>query len=316
MPAAQAFMAAARQNKAWEMHGKMFANQTALNAADLDRYAQEIGLNIPRYKKDFDDPKLKDQIKADQTLAGSVGADGTPTFFINGRQLVGAEPFASFKAIIDDEIKKADELLKKGTKPEDLYTKLSEQNAAAAPAAPVAAPAEKVDIDSGDAPAKGPKSAAVTIVEFSDFQCPYCSKVVPALKQVEEAYKNKVRIAFKHLPLSMHPFAQGAAEASMAAHDQGKFWEMHDKLFANQGQLDRPSLDRYAQDLGLNMPRFKAALDSGKFKDRVQRDAADASKVGVSATPTLFVNGKKMEGAQPFEQLKVAIDQELAAKHK
>jgi protein-disulfide isomerase len=319
MPAAQAFLAAARQNKAWEMHGKMFANQTALGGTELDKYAQEIGLNMPRFKKDFDDPKIKDEIKSDQALASSVGADGTPTFFLNGRQLVGAEPFASFKAIIDEEIKKADDLLKKGTKPEDLYAKLSAQNAASAPAPAAAAapaPAEKIDIDPGDAPSKGPKNAPVTIVEFSDFQCPFCSRVVPTLKQIEDTYKTKVRISFKNLPLPMHQFAQSAAEASLAAHDQGKFWEMHDKLFANQQQLDRASLERYAQELGLNMARFKAALDSGKFKDRVQKDSADASKIGVSATPTLFVNGKKLEGAQPFEAFKVAIDQELAAKHK
>jgi protein-disulfide isomerase len=316
MPAAQAFMAAARQNKAWEMHGKMFANQRALGQAELDKYAQEIGLNMPRFKKDFGDPKIKEQITSDQALAGSVGANGTPTFFINGRQLVGAEPFAGFKAIIDDEIKKADELLKKGTKPDELYAKLSAQNAASAPAAAPAAPAEKVDVDPGDAPSKGPKNAPVTIVAFSDFQCPFCSQVVPTLKQIEDTYKTKVRIAFKNLALPMHPFAQSAAEAALAAHDQGKFWEMHDKLFANQQQLDRPSLDKYAQELGLNMARFKAALDSGKFKDRVQKDAADAAKVGANATPTLFVNGKKLEGAQPFAIFKTAIDQELAAKHK
>jgi protein-disulfide isomerase len=320
MPAAQAFMAAARQNKAWEMHAKMFANQTALTQSDLDKYAQEIGLNMARFKKDLDDPKIKDLIKQDQQLASQVGADGTPTFFINGRQLVGAEPFTSFKAIIDEEIKKADDLLKKGTRPDDLYNKLVDQNVAAAPAAPAAAaaapppPAEKVDISPGDAPMKGPRNAPVTIVEFSDFQCPFCSRVVPTLKQIEDTYKGKVRVAFKNLPLPMHQNAQPAAEAAMAAHEQGKFWEMHDKLFANQQQLDRASLEKYAEELGLNMGKFKAALDSGKFRDRVQKDAAEANKVGVSATPTLFVNGQRLEGAQPFEQFKTAIDKELAKK--
>jgi|tagenome__1003787_1003787.scaffolds.fasta_scaffold20929341_3 protein-disulfide isomerase len=321
MPAALAFMAAARQGKGWEMHDKMFANQTALSQADLDKYAQEIGLNMARFKKDLGDPKIQDEIKADQALASSVGADGTPTFFINGRQLVGAEPFPNFKTIIDDEVKKADELLKKGTKPDQLYTKLNDQNVAAAPVAPAAAaaapaPAEKVDIAIGDAPVKGPANAPVTIVEFSDFQCPFCSRVVPTLKQIEDTYKGKVKVAFKNFPLDFHQYAQTAAEASMAAHEQGKFWEMHDKLFANQQQLDRASLDRYAQELGLNMARFKAALDSGKFRERVKKDQAEASKVGVGATPTLFVNGHKLEGAQPFEAFKTEIDKGLAGKGK
>jgi protein-disulfide isomerase len=326
MGAAQAFLAADRQGKAWEMHGKMFAHQTALGREDLDKYAQEIGLNMARFKKDFDDPKIQALIKSDQTLANSVGADGTPTFFINGRQIVGAESFATFKAIIDDEIKKADELLKKGTRPDQLYGKLSDQNVAAAPAAPAPAPAaaaeaapppdEKVDVAAGDAPSKGPKNAPVTIIEFSDFQCPYCSRVVPVLKEIHDAYGDKVRVAFKHLPLDMHPFAQTAAEAAMAANEQGKFWEMHDKLFANQQQLDRLSLDKYAADVGLNVPRFKAALDSGKYRERVKQDAAEAAKLGISGTPTLFVNGHKLVGAQPFPMFKTAIDKELAAKGK
>jgi protein-disulfide isomerase len=312
MGAAQAFMAAARQNKAWEMHDKMFANQQALAPTDLERYAQELGLNMARYKKDFDDPKIKTAIAADQALAGSVGANGTPTFMINGREVVGAQPFPTFKAVIDEEIKKADELLKKGTKPEDLYTKLMEQAAAAPPPAPGPAPGEKVDVSPGDAPSRGPKNAPVTIVAFSDFQCPFCSRVLPTVKQVEDTYKGKVRLAFKQLPLPFHPNAEIAAQASLAAHEQGKFWEMHDKMFANQQSLDRPNLERYAEELKLNMPRFKAALDSGKYKEKVQKDAADGNKIGATGTPTFFVNGIKVEGAVPFENFKTVIDAELA----
>src|SRR6185436_4635378 len=186
--AAQAFLAAHRQNKAWEMHDKMFANQQALSEADLEKYAQEIGLNMCKFKKYFADPKLKEQIQSDQALANSVGANGTPTFMINGREVVGAQPFAAFQTVIDEEIKKADALLKSGTKIEDVYTKLMEQAAAAPPPAAAAAPApaEKQDITVGDAPVKGKKNAPVTIVEWSDFQCPFCSRVVPTVKQIED----------------------------------------------------------------------------------------------------------------------------------
>jgi len=316
--AARAFLAANRQGKAWEMHDKLFANQQALDPANLEKFAQEIGLNVARFKKDFEDPKTKEQVASDQALANSVGANGTPTFMINGRELVGAQPFPAFQTIIDEEIKKADELLKKGTKLEDVYTKLMEQAAAAPPPAAAAAaappPAEKQDIAVGDAPTKGPKSAPVTIVEWSEFQCPFCSRVLPTLKQIETTYKDKVRFAFKHQPLPFHNNAQIAAEASMAAHEQGKFWQMHDKMFENQQALDRPNLEKYAQELGLNMSRFKAALDSGKFKEKVQKDAADGMKVGANGTPTFFINGNKLEGAQPFEQFKSAIDRELAKK--
>jgi protein-disulfide isomerase len=317
MGAAQAFMAAALQGKAWEMHDKLFENNTALEPANLDKYAQDLKLNMAKFKKDFDDPKVKTMIKADSDLGTSVGANGTPTFFINGRELVGAQPFDSFKPIIEEEIKKADELLKKGVKLPDVYTKLMEQAAAApppAPSAPGAAPAkaEKVDIALGDSPVKGPKNAPVTIVEFSDFQCPFCSRVVPTLKQIEDTYKGKVRIAFKNLPLPFHNNAQTAAEAALAAHEQGKFWEMHDKLFANQQALDRPNLEKYAGELGLDVGKFKAALDSGKYKDKVQKDAALGGTVGATGTPTLFVNGRSVVGAQPFDSFKTIIDDELS----
>ncbi len=319
-PAAKAFLAAHRQGKAWEMHDKLFANQQALQPADFDKYAQELQLNMARFKKDLADPGIDKQIADDQSLASSVGADGTPTFFINGRELSGAQPVGQFTAMIDEEIKKADALLKQGTKPQDLYDKLVAQNAAAAPApAPAAAaaapaPGAKVDIPIGDSPVKGPRTAPVTVIAFSDFQCPFCSRAVPTIKQIEDTYKGKVRIAFKNLPLPFHNNAQGAAEAALAANEQGKFWEMHDKLFANQQQLDRPSLEKYAQELGLNMTKFKAALDSGKFKKKVEEDSQLGAKVGATGTPTFFVNGRSIVGAQPFDSFKPVIDAELAGK--
>ena len=166
----------------------------------------------------------------------------------------------------------------------------------------------------GDAPAKGPASAPVTVVAFSDFQCPFCSRAVPTLKEIETAYNGKLRIAFKQLPLPFHDKAHLAAEAALAANEQGKFWEYHDKLFANQQALDRPSLEKYAQELGLDMGKFKKALDTGKFKDKVDAEAKEGAAVGATGTPTFFINGTKLVGAQPVETFKAAIDKELKAK--
>ncbi len=313
MEAAQAFQAAHRQGKAWPMHDKMYDNNTALERANLEKYAQDIGLNLAKFKKDIDDPKIKEEIAEQQKLASSVGASGTPTFFINGRQIVGAQPFAEFQKIIDEEIKKADDLVKKGTPLKDVYQKLMEQAAATPPPAPAApeAPAAKVDIKVGDAPVKGPASAKVTVIEFSDFQCPFCGRVNPTLKEIEDQYKGKIKIAFRNLPLPFHDKAHLAAEAALAANDQGKFWAMHDKLFANQQALDRPSLEKYAQELGLNMNKFTAALDSGKFKDKVDSDAKEGAAVGATGTPTFFINGTRLVGAQPADKFKEVIDAEL-----
>jgi protein-disulfide isomerase len=315
MEAAQAFQAAHRQGKAWPMHDKMYDNNTALERANLEKYAQDIGLNMSKFKKDMDDPKIKEEIAEHQKLATSVGASGTPTFFINGRQIVGAQPFPEFQKIIDEEIKKADDLVKKGTPLKDVYQKLMEQAAATpppapAPAAPEAPPA-KVDIKIGDAPVKGPASAKVTVVEFSDFQCPFCGRVNPTLKEIEDQYKGKIKIAFRNLPLPFHDKAHLAAEAALAANEQGKFWAMHDKLFANQQALDRPSLEKYAQEIGLNMNKFTAALDSGKFKDKVDSDAKEGAAVGATGTPTFFINGTRLVGAQPADKFKEVIDAEL-----
>jgi protein-disulfide isomerase len=123
MGAALAFMAANRQGKAWAMHDKMFANNTALTPPDLERYAKEIGLDVAKFTKDVDDAKVKEEVEADKKLGTSLGASGTPTFFINGRQLVGAQPFDKFKEVIEEEIKKADELIKAGTPLADVYKK-------------------------------------------------------------------------------------------------------------------------------------------------------------------------------------------------
>jgi predicted DsbA family dithiol-disulfide isomerase len=170
--AAEATMAAHAQGKFWEMHDKLFANNKALDRPDLDRYAQEIGLNMARFKADMDGHKYKDQIDADAALANKSGASGTPTFFINGRQLVGAQPTEAFVKLIDEELKHADELLKKGVKPEQLYDEILKNLPTAPP--PTAAPApgaEKVDIKAPtDSPFKGPRDAVVTLLEFSDFQ--------------------------------------------------------------------------------------------------------------------------------------------------
>jgi protein-disulfide isomerase len=311
--AARAFQAANRQGKAWQMHDKMFENNTALDRASLEKYAGEIGLNVDKFKKDIDDPKIKEEVAEHQKLASAVGANGTPTFYINGRELVGAAAFSEFQKIIDEEIKKADDLVKKGTPLKDVYQKLMEQAAAAPPpsAAAAAEPAAKVDIKVGDAPVKGPASAPVTVIEFSDFQCPFCGRVNPTLKQIEDEYKGKVKIAFRNLPLPFHDKAHLAAEAALAANEQGKFWQMHDKLFANQQALARPDLEKYAEELGLNMSKFKAALDSGKFKDKVDDDAKQGAAVGATGTPTFFVNGTRLVGAQPVDKFKEAIDAAL-----
>jgi protein-disulfide isomerase len=316
-PAAEASMAAHEQGKFWEYHDKLFANQRALDRASLERYAQEIGLNVGQFKAALDSGKYSAKVQADASAGAAVGANGTPTFFINGREFVGAQPFDNFKKIIDEEKARAEKLLASGTKPADLYAKLIEEGLKSngAPAqgqAQAEAPVQNVEV--GNAPARGPKNAPVTIVAFSDFECPFCGRVLPTLKQIEDEYKGKVRVAFKNSPLPFHANAKPAAMAALAAHEQGKFWEYHDKLFANQRALDRASLEKYAQELGLNMGQFKAALDSNKFEAQLNADMAESTRVGVNGTPSFFINGRSVVGAQPIDAFKRIIDEELKKK--
>ena len=315
MEAAEASFAAKAQGKFWEMHDKMFANQQKLDRADLDGYAKDLGLDMARYKSDMDSHKYKDEIDADSKAGTGYGASGTPTAFINGRKLVGAQPMTAFEPIIQEEIKHADELLAKGTPRDKLYEKILETVKTAPAAAAAAAPTPShVDIQPGNSPSKGPKNAPVTIIIFSDFQCPFCSRVEPTLKELEKEYGSKLRWVWKNQPLPFHQNAEPAAEAAMAAGAQGKFWEMHDKLFANQQSLDRASYERFATELGLDMARFKGDLDGQKYKDQIKADSAEGTKVGANGTPTFFVNGNQLVGAQPVDAFKKLIDAELAKK--
>jgi protein-disulfide isomerase len=177
-------------------------------------------------------------------------------------------------------------------------------------------PSTPVDVSVDDDPVKGEKNAPVTIIEFSDFQCPFCGRFfLEALPQIEEKYikTGKARLVYRDFPLSsLHPMAQKAAEASECADEQGKFWEMHDKIFQNQGTLSLSNLKQWATDLKLDTKRFNTCLDSSKYASEVQKDFNDGQAAGVSGTPSFFINGQLLVGAQPFSSFQAAIESELS----
>jgi len=158
---------------------------------------------------------------------------------------------------------------------------------------------------------KGSVNAKVTIIEYSDFQCPFCGRAAPTVKQVLAAYPNDVKLVYRHFPLPSHSQAQKAAEASECAAQQGNFWEYHDKLFENQDALYVPMLKDYASQIGLNTTDFNLCLDSGAMYDKVQANKKEGEAAGVTGTPAFFVNGKLISGAVPYSQIKQVIDAEL-----
>ena len=174
-------------------------------------------------------------------------------------------------------------------------------------------PSKVYEVATAGSPKKGPDSARVKVVEFSDFQCPFCGRVTPTLEQVQKTYGDDVQIVFKHLPLRIHPKAPAAHAAAEAAKAQGKFWEMHDLIFANQRELSETKYIEYAGQIGLDVDQFKKDMTSPETKKRVDADVAEAARLGVTGTPGFFINGKFVSGAKPFSEFKRMIDAELAS---
>ena len=310
--AAVAAEAAAEQGKFWAMHDALFASPSQLSDDDLARHAQALGLDVERWRRELRSDRAQERVDGDIRLAEQLGVRGTPSFMINGRLLTGAQPLSSFKTLIDEELVKASGLLQAGVTRAQLYQELTKGGAerGAPPPAPPATP-EFSKVELGDAPILGPADALVTIVVFSDFECPFCARVDAGLSALAEEYKGRVRFAWKDFPLPFHSHAMTAAIAAREAKAQGKFWEMKKMLLTNQSALDRPALERYAKELGLDLRRFNAALDGAVWKSAVEADLAQATQVGVRGTPVFFINGVRVVGAQPPEVFRARIEEEL-----
>jgi len=173
-------------------------------------------------------------------------------------------------------------------------------------------PQERKDLSGVTGVTRGEANAPVSLVEFSDFQCPFCGRAYTTVEEILKNYPGKVKLTFVQFPLPMHQNAQKAAEASLCANDQGKFWSLYDLMFKNQTALEVPKLKDYAKQSGLDTAKFDQCLDSGEKAADVTKDKALGDKLGVQSTPTFFINGLELEGAQPYEEFAQAIDDELA----
>ncbi|OGN18141.1 MAG: hypothetical protein A3F48_02335 [Candidatus Yanofskybacteria bacterium RIFCSPHIGHO2_12_FULL_41_9] len=182
-------------------------------------------------------------------------------------------------------------------------------------------PQQRVEVSADDDPILGNKNAKVTIIEFSDYQCPFCRSFwKESFSQIKKEYidTGKVKFIYRDYPLSFHPMAEPSAQAGQCADEQGKYWEMHDKIFGEQEKKGQGTVTytvaevkRWASEISLDGPSFNECLDSGKYKDEVAKDFSDGSAAGVSGTPSVFINGRLIVGAQPFSAFKAIIDEEL-----
>ncbi|MBR4984238.1 MAG: thioredoxin domain-containing protein [Proteobacteria bacterium] len=311
----QAAYAAGLQNKFWEMHDTLFKNQKKLTEPDLLGYARKLGLDMNRFAADMKDPKTVEAIDKMIADAGKQGISGTPNFQINGLPISGAQPYEKFKETIDKVLVIAKKVsADTGLRGDALHAELLKNLPKKPPTPRQAPPADegKIFVDISGAPVYGDVNAPVTIVEFTDFQCPYCSRGSNTIKELIEKNPGKVKLVFKSNPLSFHKDAEPAHRAAEAASLQGKFWEMYQLLFDNQKVLSQDNFDKYALQLGLDMDKFHADMASEAVKKRVQDDLKQGMSVGVRGTPHFFMNGTRMSGAQPLEKFQEALDRELA----
>jgi len=296
---------AADQGKFWEMHDWLFQNKSRISPDGLKQAARELGLDGAAFDACFDDQTPRPRIQEDFDEGRRWGARGTPTFFINGRIIGGLLPKEQFLQIVDAVLAEATS----GDLPDNVLL-------------PTPTPTPDLDFEEETHAVMGNPDAPVTMIEFSDYQCPFCLRYFnDTLEKVKANYveTGKVFYVFKDFPITqIHPQAPKAAEAAECAGEQGQYWAMHDRLFQGQQAEWNQNPDAvnifkgYAEELGLDMDAFNDCFDSGKYADEVAADLDEGLRAGVTGTPSFFINGQMVSGAQPYEVFEQVLNAALA----
>jgi protein-disulfide isomerase len=334
--ASRAALAAGEQGKFWQMHDLLFDNQSKFRGRDdaemkalTAGWAKDLGLDVDQFEADFDKPEYQQAIERDTALADELGVQGTPNFFVNGVNIRGAQPLTVFEEIVDAQLALAEQKRGEGVGPDAIYSTLvaaSYESPSEREEAQVKPPeprrrvdqqrVEMVPVQNDDA-VLGSDDALVTIVEFSDFQCPFCRRVQPSLDKLTDAYGDKVRLVFKHYPLPFHSQADEAAKLAMAAQEKGKFWQMHDLLFENQSRLGEDDVFvEMGKEVGLSKAQVERALASEAYEKRIKGDMKLADDIGARGTPNFFINGVQLVGAQPYSAFQELVDEQIAVAEK
>jgi protein-disulfide isomerase len=273
------------------MHDLVFTDQESIKRDDLLAKARRLNLDIAKFTADWESEKIKDQIESDKRSGAALRVDGTPTFYINGREYSGAISQEQFQAAINKE----------------LTAQGQPVPAVTAPVAATAAPAaQELSFGAPDAP--------ISLVWFSDLQSGLSQKATLLVRQLMDSHPGRIRIVFKHRPLEIHPGAMLLHEAVMAANAQGKFWPMHDLIVGNPQKAAREDLMAYAQRLGLDVGRFQKEIESGKYRPLIQADLQEAQRRAILGAPVFFLNGARIDGLQNQKLFDEIIDGQLAKK--
>jgi protein-disulfide isomerase len=310
----------------WKFHDAALRRESPLGWDTIEAWAKDAGVkDAEKFRAALTRHEWASGIDKDTAEAKDLGANGTPTFFVNGLPLLGALPFPTFQVLINEQLGIAQAKIAAGTTPERLYIDLVKDNRAKLAANP-----PKVDDDDdedkaeakaiykvpvGASPVRGSRDALVTIVEFADYECPFCIRVEPTLRELETEFGDKLRIVYKDLPLSFHPRAEPAAEAALevrAEKGDVAFWQMHDALLAEPSDLNDETLVAMAVHAGATPDAVKKAIAGHTHRKSIEQDVDLGDDVKANGTPHFFINGRRLVGAQPKETFESLIHEELA----
>jgi protein-disulfide isomerase len=318
--AADAVLSIGQSDAYYRFWSLALQNQTNLTDASFEAWATASGVDVAAFRRAVQARAGAAKVDADMALAQRLGVVGTPTAFVNGIAIQGAQPYSAFTAIIDAELPQAKARLAAGVAADALYAERAKANwKPIAPDADEDEPKEDTTtvwtVPLGNSPVRGLAAAPVTLVVFSDFQCPFCKRLEPTLKKVVDTYGDKVRIVWKDAPLPFHPHAEPAAELAREARAEkgdAAFWKVHDALFESQPKLDDDDLIAIASQAGLDTTRVKSAIKAKKHAAAIDVDRDLGDDLEVMGTPQLFINGRRLVGAQPFERVQAMVDEEVA----
>jgi protein-disulfide isomerase len=310
--AAEASMFAAAQGRFWPMYDRLFSLPQPLKADAIRQAALDSGVDLTGFEAAMQAHTWARMVDDDLAHAREVDARGTPTFYVNGTRLVGSQPVNAFERVIDAELKIAAELVASGVAPDQLYdlrlAAVADQPRPEGSRAKRLLPAQRALLAPWT-PIRGPAEARVTIVEYGDFQCPFCARAARTLEQLRQEFGADLRIAFRHQPRPFHTRARRYAQMAFAAQEQGKFWEMHDYLFEHQkADGENAEFDEVAaRAIGLDVARYRNSLAGNDHEAEIDEDLAEGQELGITGTPTFYINGKTIVGAQPIEAFRKVI---------
>lgn len=306
----------------WRYHARAFREQETISPEAIRAWAIAAGAPKDALEDGLAGRRWSGKIDADLRLSERLEVAATPTAYVNGREVRGAQSFETYKAVVDLELDKARTLAAAGVAAEAVYREATAQNLREAAAQEDDEDEEEraerqrvYRIPVAGAPARGPATAPLTLVVFSDYQCPFCKRFEETLDRVRREYGDKVRVVWRDLPLEGHPRAEPAAQLARAARAQkgeGAFWQVHDALFASAPALETSDLERLAKEAGLDVTKAMKSVSAHADKKGIDADVDLAEDFRVASTPQSFVNGRRLAGARPFDDVKAFLDAELA----